>query len=52
VGLAAMQANNLGSTGAPVLLMAALLAVLPTVVLFLALQRRFVEGVAMSAGIK
>jgi multiple sugar transport system permease protein len=52
VGLAAMQANNLGSTGAPVLLMAALLAVLPTVVLVLALQRRFVEGVAMSAGIK
>jgi len=52
VGLAAMQANNLGSAGAPVLLMAALLAVLPTVLLFLALQRRFVEGVAMSAGIK
>jgi len=52
VGLAAMQANNQGSAGAPVLLMAALLAVLPTVVLFLALQKRFVEGVAMTAGIK
>ncbi len=29
VGLAAMQANNLGDTGVPIILMAALLAVLP-----------------------
>jgi ABC-type glycerol-3-phosphate transport system permease component len=52
VGLAAMQANNLGDTGVPIILMAALLAVLPTVLLFLTLQRRFVDGIAMTAGIK
>jgi ABC-type glycerol-3-phosphate transport system permease component len=52
VGLAAMQANQLGDTGVPVILMAALLAVLPTVLLFLLLQRRFVEGITMTAGIK
>jgi multiple sugar transport system permease protein len=52
VGLAAMQANNLGDTGVPIILMAALLAVLPTVLLFLTLQRRFVDGIAMTAGLK
>jgi multiple sugar transport system permease protein len=52
VGLAAMQANSMGDTGIPVLLMAALLAVLPTVLLFITLQRRFVDGIAMTAGIK
>lgn len=52
VGLAAMQANNLGDTGVPVIVMAALLALLPTVLLFLVLQRRFVSGIAMTAGIR
>lgn len=52
VGLAAMQANNLGDAGVPIILMAALLAVLPTVLLFLSLQRRFVDGIAMTAGLK
>ena len=52
VGLAAMQSNNLGDTGVPVILMAALLAVIPTVLLFITLQRRFVEGINMSAGIR
>jgi multiple sugar transport system permease protein len=52
VGLAAMQANNLGDTGVPVILMAALLAVIPTVLLFVTLQRRLVEGINMSAGIR
>lgn len=52
VGLAAMQANNLGSAGVPMMLAAALLALLPTVLLFLTLQRRFVEGVTMSAGLR
>jgi multiple sugar transport system permease protein len=52
VGLAAMQSNNLGDTGVPVILMAALLAVIPTVLLFIGLQRRFVEGINMTAGIR
>jgi multiple sugar transport system permease protein len=52
VGLAAMQANNLGDTGVPIILMAALIAVLPTVLLFLTLQRRFVDGIMMTAGLK
>lgn len=52
VGLAAMQANNLGSAGVPMMMAAALLALLPTLLLFLSLQRRFVEGVTMTAGIK
>lgn len=52
VGLAAMQANNLGSAAVPMMLVAALLAALPTVLLFLTLQRKFVEGVKMSAGIR
>jgi multiple sugar transport system permease protein len=52
VGLAAMQANNLGASGIPMMMAAAVLALLPTVVLFLSLQRRFVEGVAMSAGLR
>jgi multiple sugar transport system permease protein len=52
VGLAAMQSNNLGDTGVPVILMAAILALLPTVLLFITLQKRFVEGINMSAGIK
>ena len=50
VGLAAMQANNLGASGVPTA--AAVLALLPTLVLFLALQRRFVEGITMTAGIR
>ncbi len=52
VGLAAMQANNLGSSGIPTMMAAAVLALLPTLILFLALQRKFVEGVTMTAGIK
>jgi ABC-type glycerol-3-phosphate transport system permease component len=52
VGLAAMQSNNLADTGVPVILMAALLAVIPTVLLFVVLQRRFVEGINMTAGIR
>ncbi|SDL40566.1 carbohydrate ABC transporter permease [Nonomuraea jiangxiensis] len=52
VGLAAMQANNLGAAGVPMMMAAAVLAMAPTVLLFLSLQRRFVEGVAMSAGIR
>lgn len=52
VGLAAMQANNLGDTGVPIILMAALIAVLPTVLLFVTLQRRFVDGIMMTAGLK
>jgi multiple sugar transport system permease protein len=52
VGLAAMQSNNLGTSGIPMLMAAAVLALLPTLVLFLALQRKFVEGVTMTAGIK
>jgi len=52
VGLAAMQANNLGSDGIPTMMAAAVLALLPTLILFLVLQRRFVEGVTMTAGIK
>jgi multiple sugar transport system permease protein len=31
---------------------AAVLALLPTLILFLALQRRFVEGITMTAGIR
>jgi multiple sugar transport system permease protein len=52
VGLAAMQANNLGASGVPTMMAAAVLALLPTLILFLALQRKFVEGVTMTAGIK
>jgi len=52
VGLAAMQANNMGASGLPMMMAAAVLALLPTVLLFLSLQRKFVEGVAMSAGIR
>jgi multiple sugar transport system permease protein len=52
VGLAAMQANNLGAAGVPAMMAAAVLALLPTLVLFLVLQRRFVEGITMTAGIK
>jgi multiple sugar transport system permease protein len=52
VGLAAMQANNLGADGIPTMMAAAVLAVLPTIVLFIVLQRRFVEGITMTAGIK
>lgn len=52
VGLAAMQANNLGASGLPMMMAAAVLALLPTVLLFLSLQRRFVEGITMSAGIR
>lgn len=52
VGLAAMQANNLGAAGLPTMMAAAILALLPTLLLFLSLQRRFVEGVTMSAGLR
>jgi multiple sugar transport system permease protein len=52
VGLAAMQADNLGSAGVPTMLAAAVMALVPTLVLFIALQRRFVEGITMTAGIK
>ena len=52
VGLAAMRSNSLADTGIPVILMAALLAVIPTVFLFIVLQRRFVEGINMTAGIR
>lgn len=52
VGLAAMQSNNLGDTGVPIVLMAAILALLPTVLLFVTLQKRFVAGINMTAGIK
>ncbi|MQA06106.1 MAG: ABC transporter permease subunit [Streptosporangiales bacterium] len=52
VGLAAMQANNLGATGIPMMMAAAILALLPTLLLFLTLQKRFVQGVAMTAGIR
>jgi ABC-type glycerol-3-phosphate transport system permease component len=52
VGLAAMQANNLGASGIPMMMAAAVLALVPTVALFLSLQKRFVEGVAMSAGLR
>lgn len=52
VGLAAMQANNMGAAGVPMMMAAAVLALLPTVLLFLSLQRRFVQGVAMTAGIR
>ncbi|MEV4624329.1 carbohydrate ABC transporter permease [Asanoa sp. NPDC049573] len=52
VGLAAMQANNLGASSVPMMMAAAVLALLPTIALFLSLQKRFVEGVAMSAGLR
>lgn len=52
VGLAAMQANNLGASGIPMMMAAAVLACLPTLALFLVLRRRFVEGITMTAGIK
>jgi multiple sugar transport system permease protein len=52
VGLAAMQANNLGASGIPMMMAAAVLALVPTVALFLSLQRRFVEGVALSVGLR
>jgi ABC-type glycerol-3-phosphate transport system permease component len=52
VGLAAMQADNLGSAGIPMMMAAAVLALLPTLVMFVALQRKFVEGVTMTAEIK
>lgn len=52
VGLAAMQSDNLGAAGVPMMLVAALLAALPTILLFVTLQRRFVQGVTMSAGIR
>jgi len=52
VGLAAMQANNLGASSVPMMMAAAVLALVPTVALFLSLQKRFVEGVAMSAGLR
>lgn len=52
IGLAAMQSNYLGNTGVPVILMAAILAMLPTVLLFITLQKRFVEGMTAAARIK
>jgi ABC-type glycerol-3-phosphate transport system permease component len=47
-----MQADNLGSAGIPMMMAAAVLALLPTLVMFVALQRKFVEGVTMTAEIK
>ena len=52
VGLAAMQANNLGSDGIPTMMAGAVLALLPTLILFMVLHLNFVEGVTMTAGIK
>jgi multiple sugar transport system permease protein len=52
VGLATMQAGSVGNAGLPMILAAAVLAILPTVALFLALQRKFVEGVSATAGLK
>jgi multiple sugar transport system permease protein len=52
VGLAAMQADNAGTTGIPMLMAAAVMALLPTLILFVLLQRRFVQGMTMTADIK
>lgn len=52
VGLAAMQADNAGTTGIPMLMAAAVMALLPTLILFSLLQRRFVQGLTMTADIK
>lgn len=52
VGLAAMQADNSGATGLPMLMAAAVMAVVPTLLLFCLLQKRFVEGITMSADIR
>jgi multiple sugar transport system permease protein len=52
VGLAAMQADNAGTTGLPMLMAAAVMALLPTLILFVLLQRRFVQGMTMTADIK
>ena len=52
VGLAAMQADHLGSGGIPMMMSAAVLACVPTLALFLFLRRRFLEGITMTAGIK
>ena len=53
VGLAAMQSNNLGDTGVPIVLMAAILALLPTVLLFITATSRWrigrIEGGVMLA---
>jgi multiple sugar transport system permease protein len=46
VGLAAMQGQQ--STDYPVLMAAALLASAPLIIVFVVMQRRFVEGIAMS----
>lgn len=48
VGLAAMESNY--STSFTVMMAAALLSMVPTLLLFLALQRRFIEGVTAFAG--
>lgn len=52
VGLAAMQADNAGTTGVPMLMAAAVMALLPTLILFVLLQRRFVQGMTMTADVK
>ena len=52
VGLAAMQADNAGTTGIPMLMAAAVMALLPTLILFVLLQRRFVQGMTMTADVK
>jgi ABC-type glycerol-3-phosphate transport system permease component len=52
VGLAAMQADNAGTVGLPMLMAAAVMALLPTLILFLLLQKRFVEGMTMTADVK
>jgi multiple sugar transport system permease protein len=51
-GLAAMQAANLGGAGLPMIMAAAVMALIPTLVLFLLLQRKFVDGIAATAGLK
>jgi multiple sugar transport system permease protein len=52
VGLATMQAGNMGGAGMPMIMAAAVLALLPTIVLFGLLQRRFVAGITAAAGVK
>lgn len=52
VGLANMQAGSIGNANLPMIMAAAVLAVLPTLLIFLILQRKFVEGIAASAGLK
>jgi multiple sugar transport system permease protein len=52
VGLANMQAAHIGGAGMPMIMAAAVMALLPTILLFALLQRRFVEGITAAAGLK